>query len=119
MTIRAQPWVPRVTLCVSLVLAALLAVGALADAQSDGPPSPLRIGSAEQSGGSYDLSWWSVDSGGCTARTGAGYALAGTIGQPDSDGLSGGGYTLGGGFWGSGVTVARDKIYLPLVLRDS
>jgi len=66
----------------------------------------------------YDLSWWSVDSGGATFSTGGAYELGGTIGQPDAGTLTGGGYTLGGGFWGGGVVVAVEyKVYLPLVLR--
>jgi len=54
------------------------------------------------SGNGYDLSWWTVDSGGGTASGGP-YALIGTIGQPDAGTLTGGGYTLGGGFWGGGA----------------
>ena len=37
-----------------------------------------------QSGGSYDLSWWTVDGGGATFNTGGGYSLGGTAGQPDA-----------------------------------
>lgn len=62
----------------------------------------------------YDLSWWTVDGGGYTFSTGGGYSLGDTVGQPDAGLLKGGGYTLGGGFWG-GAAVYR--IYLPLVLR--
>src|SRR5512134_3654394 len=51
-----------------------------------------------QSGG-YDLSWWTVDGGGATFSTGGTYRLGGTIGQPDAGELSGGDYTLYGGFW--------------------
>jgi LPXTG-site transpeptidase (sortase) family protein len=51
-----------------------------------------------QSGG-YDLSWWTVDGGGATFSTGGAYSLGGTIGQPDAGELSGGDYTLYGGFW--------------------
>lgn len=51
-----------------------------------------------QSGG-YDLSWWTVDGGGATFSTGGAYRLGGTIGQPDAGELSGGNYTLYGGFW--------------------
>jgi len=63
----------------------------------------------------YDLSWWTVDGGGGTASGGS-YTLVGTIGQPDAGILTGGDYTLGGGFWGSGVAAARYKVYLPLIL---
>jgi len=38
--------------------------------------------------------------------------------QPDAGLLSGGGYTLSGGFWaGGGVVVELDKIYLPIIRR--
>lgn len=65
----------------------------------------------------YDLSWWTVDGGGGTASGGS-YTLVGTIGQPDAGILTGGGYTLGGGFWGGGVVAAGYKVYLPLILRQ-
>jgi hypothetical protein len=69
-----------------------------------------------RSGDSYDLSWWTVDGGGYTFSTGGGYALGGTAGQPDAGVLSGGGYTLAGGFWGGAVV--RYGVYLPLTLRN-
>src|SRR5574341_1286851 len=55
-----------------------------------------------QTGGGYDLSRNTIDSGGATFSTGGPYRLGGTIGQPDAGTLTGGAYTLGGGFW-SGV----------------
>lgn len=70
-----------------------------------------------QSGGDYDLTWNTVDSGGATFSTGGNYSLGGTIGQPDAGLLTGGDYTLAGGFWGGAVRMYR--IYLPLVLRNS
>jgi hypothetical protein len=64
----------------------------------------------------YDISWWTVDSGGVTSNsTGGNYSLRGTIGQPDAGSLSGGGYTLTGGFWGGASGGYR--IYLPVVVR--
>ncbi len=68
-----------------------------------------------QSGGRYDLTWNSID-GGATFSTSGPYSLGGTIGQPDAGVMSGGSYTLVGGFWG-GVT-AHYNIYLPLILRN-
>ncbi len=47
---------------------------------------------------SYSLDWFTIDGGG-GASTGGVYALSGTIGQPDAGTLSGGSYTLEGGFW--------------------
>ena len=67
------------------------------------------------SGGDYDIPWWTVD-GGYTFSTGGDYTLGGTIGQPDAGVLTGGDYTLGGGFWGGAA--AEYRIYLPLVLRN-
>jgi len=64
----------------------------------------------------YTLDWWTVDGGGGTHRTVGEYTLSGTAGQPDAGVLSGGDYTLGGGFWGGGGAV-QYRIYLPLVVR--
>jgi hypothetical protein len=67
----------------------------------------------------YDLSWWTVDGGGATFSTGGGYELGGTIGQPDAGVLSGGGYTLVGGFWGGGAPAPPGhKLYLPLIMKN-
>jgi len=75
---------------------------------------------AAQTGGGYDLTWWTVDGGG-GAATGGGYTLTGTAGQPEpGPALSGGGYTLTSGFWpgeGDAPPVSGHKIYLPLVVR--
>lgn len=67
-----------------------------------------------QSGGGYDLEWNTIDGGGAMFSTGGGYSLGGTLGQPDAGVLSGGGYTLAGGFWVGGVMW---RIYLPMVLK--
>ena len=69
-----------------------------------------------QTGDGYDLTWNTIDGGGYTFSEGGGYSLGGTIGQPDAKVLSGGGYTLAGGFWAGGA--ARYSIYLPLVVRN-
>ncbi len=69
-----------------------------------------------QTGGTYDLSWHTIDGGG-GAMTGGGYTLTGSIGQPDV-GSAGGGYSLNGGFWnGSSNGSSTKYIYLPLVLK--
>lgn len=52
-----------------------------------------------QVAGSFDLSWNTVDGGGGTSSIGGPYSLGGTIGQPDAGTLSGGSFTLDGGFW--------------------
>jgi hypothetical protein len=46
----------------------------------------------------FDLSWWTIDGGG-GPMAGGGFALDGTLGQPDTSAASGGGFTLAGGFW--------------------
>ena len=68
-----------------------------------------------QTGGGYDLTWSTIDGGGGSSAAN-GYQLAGTFGQPDSGAtLSGGAYSLSGGFWG-GVSTGG-KVYLPQVSR--
>ncbi len=73
-----------------------------------------------QTGGDFDLSWFTVDGGGGTVN-GGGYKLSGFIGQPDTGSLSGGGYTLRGGFFqdgGQSIAPPSDQtIYLPLILK--
>jgi len=72
-------------------------------------------GSADAPEASYDISWWTVDGGGTTLSSGGSYGLGGTIGQPDAGLMSGGDYTLLGGFWGA---AQGHIIYLPLVVRN-
>ncbi|RMD97634.1 MAG: hypothetical protein D6816_17325 [Bacteroidetes bacterium] len=64
---------------------------------------------------SYDLTWWTVDSGGGSSSGGS-YALNGTTGQPDAGALQGGVYGLDGGFWG-GAAQTGSAVYLPVVVR--
>jgi len=64
----------------------------------------------------YELTWYTIDGGGAMFSTGGSYSLGGTIGQPDAATLSGGGYTLNGGFWGGAAN--SYKIFLPLVLKS-
>jgi hypothetical protein len=47
----------------------------------------------------YTIDWYKVAGGGGTS-TGGTYQVSGTIGQPEASGaLTGGGYSLTGGFW--------------------
>ena len=47
----------------------------------------------------YTVDWYKIAGGGGTS-TGGVYAVSGTIGQPDASGaMSGGSYSLTGGFW--------------------
>ena len=79
----------RMTLAASLVIAWLLS----------GMPVALA-----QTGGPYDLSWHNIGPGG--AASGGSYDLLGSIGQPDAATMSGGSYTLTGGFLPGGPTCA-------------
>ncbi|MGA2245754.1 MAG: hypothetical protein ABSH48_12200 [Verrucomicrobiota bacterium] len=48
---------------------------------------------------SYSIPWYKIAGGGGTS-TGGTYAVSGTIGQPDASGpMTGGNYSLTGGFW--------------------
>jgi|SRR5215471_8442450 len=47
----------------------------------------------------YSIDWFTIDGGGGTS-TGGVYSVSGTIGQPDAGHMSGGSYTIDGGFWG-------------------
>jgi hypothetical protein len=72
-----------------------------------------------QSGGTYDLTWSTIDGGGGMFSTGGTYELSGTIGQPDAGTQSGGTYTLNGGFWYSFVNNVSSSIniYLPFIRK--
>jgi hypothetical protein len=61
----------------------------------------LLLGSAlAQSGGGFELSWWTIDGGGITFATGGSFNLGSTLGQPDAcNPLTGGAFSLTGGFW--------------------
>ena len=48
---------------------------------------------------SYSIEWFTIDGGGGTS-TGGVYSVTGTIGQPDAGKMSGGNFTVDGGFWG-------------------
>ena len=50
-------------------------------------------------GQQYSVDWYKIAGGGGTS-TGATYQVSGTIGQPDASGaMSGGNYSVTGGFW--------------------
>ena len=53
------------------------------------------------SGGEYTMDWHTIDGGGGESSAGD-VVIAGTIGQPDAGGMSGGTFTLAGGFWSIG-----------------
>jgi hypothetical protein len=74
-----------------------------------------------QAGGTYDLTWNTIDGGGHTSSSGGTYVLDGTIGQPDAGVMNGGTYVLGGGFWMGGEVQepALHCIYLPIIVRQA
>jgi len=51
---------------------------------------------------SYSIDWFTIDGGGGGGTsTGGVYSVSGTVGQPDAGtAMSGGNYTVDGGFWG-------------------
>jgi hypothetical protein len=69
-----------------------------------------------QTGGSYDVTWSTIDGGGGSASGGM-FTLDGTIGQFDAGVMSGGSYILSGGFWNGPTSLTQFKVYLPLILR--
>jgi hypothetical protein len=50
-------------------------------------------------GPGYDVNWNTIDGGGSTYLLGGPYELGATAGQPDAGFMSGGDYSVGGGFW--------------------
>jgi hypothetical protein len=93
------------------ILVALLLGGAVLLAQG-----PAGAQTPQQT---YTLNWWTVDGGGTMSAANGGYALGGTAGQADPGVLTGGSYTVGGGFWRGGVPSSGPQymIYLPAVFR--
>jgi len=58
------------------------------------------------SGGLYSIPWSTIDGGGAINTSGGAFTLSGTIGQPDAGGaMTGGAFSLTGGFW-AGVSTA-------------
>ncbi|QOJ14239.1 MAG: hypothetical protein HRU75_06145 [Planctomycetia bacterium] len=54
--------------------------------------------------GTFDIPWYTIDGGGGTSSGGV-YELSGTIGQHDAGVMSGGSFSLTGGFW-AGIRAA-------------
>lgn len=59
----------------------------------------MTLGASALHAQSYTIDWHTIDGGGGTS-TGGVYSVSGTIGQPDAGKLSGGSFTVEGGFWG-------------------
>ena len=83
---------------VGLVLFATLVMAAVAGAQTAG----------------LNIAWWTTDGGGGTSAGGS-YTLSGTAGQADAGKMSGGTFTLDGGFWPGAAE--NYQVFLPVVRR--
>lgn len=59
------------------------------------------------------IPWWTVNTGGGASQGGP-YLLNGTAGQADAAKLTGGIYTLQGGYWGGSIEYISN---LPLIIR--
>jgi hypothetical protein len=64
--------------------------------------------------GELAIGWSSIDGGGARSSSGA-YMIDGTIGQADAGVLSGGRFTVAGGYWA--VALPRTRVLLPLIRR--
>ncbi len=64
-----------------------------------GVATALTITAAVAAGPGFELTRSSIDGGGVMFSTGGGFELGGTIGQSDAGEMSGGQFTLTGGFW--------------------
>lgn len=53
-----------------------------------------------------------IANGGITGTKGGPYSMTGTIGQPFTEPLRGGNFSLAGGFWGVGVAIQRSNMPL-------
>ncbi len=77
----------------------------------------LLCGLQNISAQSYSIDWFTIDGGG-GASTGGVYAVSGTIGQPDAGTMSGGNYTLQGGFWGVAVAIQTEGAPLLTITKS-
>lgn len=78
-----------------------------------------NVTTSAQSGGTYDLTWNTIDGGGGMFSTGGIYELGGTIGQPDAGAMNGGTFSLAGGFWGrfTQLSGSSNYIFLPFIRK--
>lgn len=68
----------------------------------------LSVLSFQASGQSYSMDWYKIAGGGGTSTSDV-YAVSGTIGQPDASGaMTGGNYTIIGGFWALPMAVQTE-----------
>ena len=62
--------------------------------------------------GDFDMTWYTIDGGG-NFSAGGDFSLSSTSGQLDAGSMSGGDYSLSGGFWAE--TGLISNLYLPLI----
>jgi hypothetical protein len=65
----------------------------------------ILLGGAGPASAQLTVPRFTIDGGGTTRSSGGAFALGGTAGQPDAGRLSGGSFTLSGGFWSGGGAV--------------
>ena len=65
----------------------------------------------------FAIDWFTIDGGGGTS-TGGVYAVSGTVGQPDAGTMSGGNYSLVGGFWAIVAAIQTPGAPLLTITRD-
>jgi hypothetical protein len=77
----------------------------------------LFSAAAQAQDAGYELTGYVVAGG--SSIDGGDYAMSGALGQPDTGTLTGGDYSLGGGFFGGGVISGgtRSSTYLPTMRR--
>lgn len=66
----------------------------------------------------YSIDWFTIDGGGGTS-TGGVFSVTGTIGQPDAGKMSGGNFTVNGGFWGIIAAVQTPGAPLLTIVRSN
>jgi len=66
----------------------------------------------------YSIDWFTVDGGGGTSASGA-YSVSGTVGQPDAGRMSGGSYTLNGGYWAVIAAVQTNPLLRIVLTRTN
>jgi hypothetical protein len=73
-----------------------------------------------QSGAGYTLNRWVIAGGGRISSSGGGYTLGSTVGQAGAGRVSGGSFTIYGGFWKPGTVVKGppSPIYVPIARQS-
>ena len=66
---------------------------------------------------SYSIDWHTIDGGGTS--TGGVYSVSGTIGQPEAGTMSGGNFSLTGGFWSLFATQTPGSPLLKITLTST